>query len=85
MELTWKEQHLHYFKNRFGDTRDKWTSMLDKIHDDRRLFCIRYDRVIEAISSLEDEPNLYVCVAMNERLHADAEMFKSIMQIFKGR
>lgn len=78
-EMTWKEQKLDYMKYFFEEKAILWKDE----HDDRRLYSNMYFQIKEAIESLEDEPNIYVCVAMNNEINKDKETMKSILEHFK--
>ena len=41
-----------------------------------------YDRLIEAIESLPEEPNLYVKVAMNHEMNKDIDTMEEIIKRF---
>lgn len=80
-EMTWKEQKLDFIKFMFEEKAILWKDE----HDDRRLFSNVYFQMKEAIESLDDEPNLYVTVAMNNELGKDIEVMKRIREHFKDR
>lgn len=80
-EMTWKEQKLDYLKWLFEEKAVLWKNE----HDDRKLFSIMYFKIKEAVESLDDEPNLYVCVAMNNRISEDVATMEDIIEHFKNR
>lgn len=81
--MTWKEWKLFYMHQFFGKKYEEWKGR--GYRDDRRVFCIMYDKIMEALNSLPEEPNLYVVVAVNNRMVEDFETMKSIKSVFKDR
>lgn len=79
---TWKNQKLDYMRCLFGAKAEEWG---DKYHDDRRVYVNTYNMIIKAIESLDDEPNIYVCVAVNHHINEDTERMKRILKKFEGR
>ena len=82
MNTTWKQRHLDYLRRWFGKDADRWQ---DITTDDRLVYCNMYRMMIAAIESLPEDPNNYVCVAMNKELERDASTLTSIQHIFAGR
>jgi hypothetical protein len=80
-EMTWKEQKLDYIKFMFEEKAILWKDE----HDDRRLYSNTYFLIKEAIESLDEEPNIYVSVAMNNELDKDFATMERILERFKDR
>lgn len=78
--MTWKEQKL-YFLEKYAEDAERWQNE----SDDRRLFSVIYERLVEAINSLPDEPHLTVCVAMNQYIRGEKDVLDSIQEHFKNR
>lgn len=76
---SWKERERDYFSFMYGDLAEDWK--VEK--DDRKLFSNTYFMIMEAINSLDDDPNPYVKVAMNRMLEADKCMLDRIMNFFR--
>lgn len=79
-EMSWKGKRL-YFLEKFEDDAERWQDECD----DRGLFSNTYKKLVEAIESLPDNPNLTVCVAMNEYIRKEEEMLNRIKQHFEDR
>ena len=73
---TWKSEKLDFLKFRYEKKAEEWKER----HDDRRLFSNTYYLIITAIETLPEEPNNYVCVAMNAMIKKDREILDSIMK-----
>lgn len=80
--MSYKALHIGYLKNRYGKLAEKWQ---DITTDDRLVFCNIYRLMIEALESLPDDPNNYVCVALNKKMEKDCSTLTSIARLFEGR
>lgn len=80
---TWKEFKLDYMHYFFAEKYDEWVNA--DVHDDRRVFTNMYRMIINALNQLPDEPDNYICVAMNKSMHEDIDVMKRIMRHFEGR
>lgn len=78
--MPWKQMKL-YFLEAYKEDAERWQNE----SDDRKLFSITYEKLVEAINSLPDEPHLTVCVAMNQYIRAEKDMMDSIREHFKER
>lgn len=76
---SWKERERDYFSFMYGDLAEDWKDEID----DRKLFSNTYFMIMEAINSLDDDPNPYVKVAMNRMLEADNCMLDRILYFFR--
>lgn len=65
-EMTWKEKKLDYMTFIYGDYAKKYDN---EYGDDRQLFVNMYNMIIEALGSLEDEPNLFVKCAVDKEIN----------------
>ena len=79
---TWKARKLDYIKLMYKDNYDLYSTV--DCHDDRRLYINMYDQLIEAISTMPEEPVPFVCVAMNNEINKSIEVMKKINLNFKG-
>lgn len=79
-EMNWKEQKIDYLQMLYGRLIKKYS--LNEYRDDRKLFCNIYNMIVEAVNSLPDEPNNYVCVAMNKHINEDLEVLDRIKENF---
>ena len=77
---TWKERKLEHIEYFYGKAYEQFKA--EDAHDDRRVYINVYEMIIEAVKSLEDEPNNYVCVAMNDYIKHDLEILRRIGKRF---
>ena len=75
---TWKSAKLEFLKYKYEKKAEEWK----EYHDDRRLFSNKYYQIITAIETLPEEPNNYVCVAMNDAIKEDREVLDRIIKRF---
>lgn len=80
MAMSWKARKL-YFLERYAEDAERW----QEEHDDRKLFSNIYEKLVEAVESLPEEPNLTVCVAMNDYISKDEATLDAIREHFRGR
>lgn len=83
MKQSWKQMHLDYTRDAFSKEYKKWANK--GYHDDRTFYCVRYESILSAIESMPEEPNNYICVAVNSQLHKDYDTLKRIIKNFEGR
>ena len=81
MKKTWKEAKIDYLEFFFKKDAERWEPM----SDDRRLFHNMYNQIMEAINSLPNKPNNYVCVALNRLIGEDIKTMKEIQERFNGK
>ena len=84
VEKSWKQIHLDYIHFKYRAKAEEWLK-LEYVHDDRLVFCNVYRLMEEALNSLPEEPNNYVCVAMNRKMESDRQMLEEILDVFEGR
>ena len=72
---------LEFLKSSYEENAVKWRDQ----HDDRRLYSNSYFLMVEAISSLDDEPNVFVKVAMDNHITVTLELLDRIKSFFKNR
>lgn len=75
---TWKTAKMEFLKFKYEKKAEEWK----EYHDDRRVYSNTYYQIIKAIETLPEEPNNYVCVAMNNEINKDREMLDRIMKKF---
>lgn len=78
---TWKQKKIEFVKHFYGDKVEAWKDE----HDDRRLYVNIYNMIIEALETLPEEPNNYICVAINREIAKDRETMDEIREHFKNR
>lgn len=79
-EMSWKSRRL-YFLEKYEEDAKRWQNE----SDDRKLFSVMYDNLKEAIESMSDNPNLTICVAVNEYIRKEEEVMDRIQKHFEGR
>lgn len=79
-ERTFKEGWLDHMKWFYGPAYEAFSAQ--DPHDDRRIYINTYNMIVEAIKSLPDEPNNYVCVALNRLMDEDLEVMRDIGKRF---
>ena len=79
---TWQERKLEYLNFFYKKNAERWKNE----HDDRRLYSNLFYMIIEAIKSLGDnEPHIYISIALNNEIEKDIEQLDRIAERFKGR
>lgn len=79
-EMSWRDIRL-YFLEKYEEDAERWQNE----KDDRKLFSVNYNRLKEAIESMPDNPNLTICVAVNEYIRKEEEVMNRIQKHFEGR
>ncbi len=75
----WKSLKLWVLASKYEKVYHEWNNIFPPVTDDRRIFLNTYKQVYEAIDSLTDNPNSWVCVAVNRLFHEDDEMMGEIL------
>lgn len=79
----WRSSRIKMFRSLYGRQYDRWK---DADHrDDRKLYCVIYSQIAEALESLPEEPILYVANAMAHRMKYDMMTMDRIQNVFEGR
>lgn len=81
MKESYRERKIEFMQLIYGKKAEEWKDM----HDDRRVYANTYRMILEALESLPEEPNNYVCVAMNRMIGEDRELMDKILEHFKDR
>ena len=79
-EKTWKERQIDRFRWDYGFHAELFADE----HDDRRLLANIYNLIMEALQSLPDNPNNYVCCAMNHRFEEDKKIMDGILERYQN-
>ena len=79
----WKSLKLWSWVHDYGDKANEWNNIFPPVADDRRLFINVYNIVYQAIESLPDNPNNWVCCAIIHEIHTEQEMMNKILAAFK--
>ena len=82
IEYTWKSLRLGFMAHRYGETAKRWK---DETRDDRLVFVNMYNKMVRALETLPDEPDNYLCVAIDEKITRDWKTLDEIMTVFAGR
>lgn len=80
--MTWKERKLDNITFFYGDLAKKYDNGYG---DDRQVFVNLYNMIIEALESLPDEPNNYICCAVNHSISDDRKTMDRISNYFENR
>ena len=80
-DMTWKEHKLNYMQFMYGDKIAEY----EHCKDDRRVYFNIYNMIIEALNDLPDEPNNYICVAMNHMIDEDLKTLDRIRLHFDNK
>lgn len=80
-DMTWKEHKLNYMQFMYGDKITEY----EHCKDDRRVYFNIYNMIIEALNDLPDEPNNYICVAMNHQIDEDLKILDRIRLHFDNK
>ena len=81
MGKTWKSISINRLKFRYG----KYAQQFKDARDDRLIVYNVYNNILEGLESLDDDPALFVKVAMNHAIKADCEELDEIIERFKDR
>lgn len=79
MKLTWKQANIHNMEVRYGGLAKDFMSERLEEGDERLDYIKLYNKIIDALESLPDEPVEYVRLAMWYRMAKDKEILNGIM------
>lgn len=79
--MSWKEQRRAYLDNWYRKYAEEWKDE----KDDRRLYSNMFFHMYEAIESLDDEPHIYVKVAMNHKISEELKIMDEIKEHFNNK
>ena len=77
----WRERKIEYIVNLYG----RWYDRYKGERDDRMVYCNTYNQIIKALKSLPEEPDNYVCVAMNRLISQDVALMERIVARVEGK
>ena len=75
----WRDRKIDAIKVLYGEWYEKYKGE----KDDRGLYCNTYQMILEALASLPEEPDNYVCVAMNNEINKDLATMQRIVVYFE--
>jgi len=78
----WKSLKLWVWAHDYGDKATEWNNIFPPVGDDRRVFINTYNQVYEAIDSLPDNPNAWVCCAITHEVENERRMMDGILSRF---
>ena len=86
MGKTWKSEKIKYMRCLYGKNVEKYEKEIAEADhlDDRKVYIIIYNKIMEMLDTLPDEPHLYVKVAINSKMEEDTDTLKSINLHFTG-
>lgn len=84
--MTWKASKIKYMNICFGGNVARYEKEMaeDKRRNDRAVYIIIYNNIMEMLDTLPDEPHLYVKVAINDKMREDTDTLESINLNFTG-
>ena len=80
MEM-WRERKIKYIEKLYG----RWYEQDKDERDDRRVYCNTYNQIIRALKTLPEQPDTYVCVAMNRLISEDIALMERIVSRVEGK
>ena len=83
MNDTWKSLKLKALKMKYGKTVKTWSGIFPQATDGRRVFINIYNQLMEAVNSLQDDPHVAVCVAMNRYIDEKCEVLNCLYKRFQ--
>lgn len=78
----WKHLRLWSWAYDFEAKMHEWNNLFPPVDDDRRVFINTYQLVYDALDSMPDNPNNWVCVACNRKLDEERKMMNDILARF---
>ncbi len=78
----WKHLTLWSWAHDYENKATEWNNIFPPVADDRRLFINTYKQVYEAIDSLPDNPQSWICVAISHELYNERGMMNGILARF---
>lgn len=79
----WKSLKLAVLKIEYGKLAEEWSNIYPPVSDDRMVFVMIYNQLVETVKSLPDNPHNSVCVAMNRYIKEDKKTLDDIIKVFK--
>lgn len=78
---SWKQTQLHALAYRYGRLAEKWHE--EQHHDDRDVYVRTYSMILRALRSMPPSPDLYVRVAVGEKMRKDFALMDRIARRFE--
>ena len=69
----WKSLKLWSWVYQYGDVAEEWNNIFPPVVDDRRVFINTFYQVYNAIDSLPENPNAWVCCAISHEVEAETK------------
>ena len=79
---TWKNVRLWMWALTYESKANEWNEIFPPVKDDRRLFINTYRQVYDAIDSLSDNPNNWICCAVMHEITKESDMMDGILSRF---
>ena len=79
-EASWKQMQIHALTYNYGRLAERWQR--EEHHDDRDVYVRTYHMMMTGIKSLMAHPDLYVRVAVGEKLRKDRALLDRIARAF---
>ncbi len=81
----WKSLKLWSWAHDYESKAEEWNNIFPPVTDDRRIFINTYYQVYNAIDSLTDNPNTWVCCAISHELDSERKTMDEIIDKFTER
>lgn len=81
---SWKQVELASIQALYGKWHTKYAEVVKTVYDDRTVFVNLYRMMVQAVESLPEEPDNYVCVAIDKQLDEDRKILQSIIRTFES-
>ncbi len=78
----WKHLRLWRWASDYESKMLEWNNILPPVDDDRRVYINIYKQVYDAIDSLPDNPNPWVCCAVSHEMDKEREVMNEIIARF---
>lgn len=78
----WKTLKLWSWAHDYEAKATEWNNIMPPVTDDRRLFINTYNQVYKAIDSLPDNPNSWICCAVQHELYNERGIMNGIISRF---
>ena len=70
METSWKALKIAMMEECFG----KYVPVFENYEDDRKVYCNTYRMIMDGLTSLEENPNIFVRVAIDKKIEEETLM-----------
>lgn len=79
---SWKWSKLWVWAHEYQAQALAWNEQYPPVKDDRRIFINTYFQIYAALESVTDNPNVWICCAINHELAKESETMNEILRRF---